>query len=374
LDEMIVENTPLESGLFMPAEWEVHEGTWLQWPHDDTHENVQMCMEYLWLAMAAALHQHETVHVTVPDDRRFEHLEGQVAYYGFDRDKFDLHIIPTNDIWSRDNGPIFLVNGDGELAITSWNFNGWGGRYPYEKDRQTAKSVADNLSLLLFNAPITLEGGAIEVNGHGTMMATRSSIINPNRNPGMDQEKIEAAIKAYLGVKHIIWLSGAPREFCDAVGDETDFHIDTYARFVDVSTVLYCWTDDKSNPFYPYLHQHLSELKEAVTESGKQMTLIELPLPNNAIYSTLIMGNRAPFKPAPTLAVYANFYIANGVVLVPVYGDINDTRALEIIAEHFPGRDIIGLPAQVTAELGGMMHCVTQQQPAAVNMNNQDKS
>lgn len=370
----MVENTPLESGFFMPAEWEMHEGTWLQWPHDDTHENSQMRLEHLWFAMTTALHQHESVHITVPDYRRFEHLQRQVAYYGFDKSNIDIHIIPTNDVWVRDNGPIFLVNESGEIAITSWNFNGWGKRYPFEKDRMVPIKVAEELSVPTFKAPITLEGGAIDVNGKGTLIATRSSIINPNRNPGINQEKIETAIKGYLGVKHIIWLSGAPREFCDVVGDETDFHIDMYARFVDESTVLYSWTDDKSNPFYPYLHRHLSELKEAVIESGKHMTLIALPLPNNVIYSTLITGNRTPFGSVPTLAVYANYYIANGIVLVPVYGDINDTRALDIIAEHFPDRDIIGLPAQVTAELGGMMHCITQQQPAAINMNNQDKS
>jgi agmatine deiminase len=371
---MMLENPPLESGFLMPAEWEEHEGTWLQWPHDDTHENVQMRMEYLWLAMASALHQHETVHITVPDERRLEHLENQVSYYGFNDNKLDLHIIPTNDVWSRDNGPIFLVNEQGDIAVSSWNFNGWGERYPYDKDRQTAKSVAETLSIPLFNAPITLEGGAIEVNGQGTLIATRSSIINANRNPGINQEEIEAAIKGYLGVKHIIWLSGAPREFCDAVGDETDFHIDTYARFVDESTVLYSWTDDTSNPLYPYLNQHLNELREAVTESGEQLNLVALPIPENATYSTLIRGVRPPFEPVRSLAVYANFYIANGVVLVPVYGDINDIRAMGIIAEHFPDREVIPLPAQMTAELGGMMHCITQQQPAAINTNNQDKS
>ena len=360
---MMPPKIPLTDGLFMPAEWEHHEGTWLQWPHDDTHENVQMRMEYLWLAMASALHQHEIVHVTVPDERRLEHLEQQMTYYGFDQNQIDKHLIPSNDVWSRDNGPIFLVNRLGDLAITSWNFNGWGGRFPFDKDRQVAKRVADALSVPLYTAPITLEGGAIEVNGKGTLIATRTSIINSNRNPGKSEGEIEQAIKNYLGIKHIIWLSGAPREFCDAVGDDTDFHIDGFARFVDESTVLYSWTDDKSNPFYPYLNQHLIELKEAVTESGQQMTLIPLPLPDNPIYSTLIIGRRAPFKSVPMLAVYANFYIANEVVLVPVYGDTNDSQALGIIAEHFPDREIVALPAHVTAELGGMMHCVTQQQP-----------
>jgi agmatine deiminase len=354
-----------EEGFFMPAEWECHEGTWLQWPHDDMHQDSQVRLEHLWIAMTAALHNDEIVHITVPDERGYDHLVQQFTYYGINQNQIDIHRIPTNDVWSRDNGPIFLINDRGDLAITSWNFNGWGERYPFDKDRLVPESVSEVLGLPLFTAPITLEGGAIEVNGKGTLIATRTSIINPNRNPGLSQEKVESAIKEYLGINHIIWLSGAPREFCDAVGDETDLHVDEFARFVNESTVLYTWTNDKNHSFYPYLKQHLIELQAAETESGKSLTLVPLPLPENKMYSTLQTSSTPPFKAVPSLAVYANFFIANKVVLVPVYGDVNDAQALDIIADHFPGRQIISLPAQVTAELGGMMHCVTQQQPIA---------
>ena len=357
--------TPSSLGYFMPAEWECHEGTWLQWPHDDTHQNSQVRQEHLWLAMTAALLNDEIVHITVPDERRFEHLTHQLTYYGSNHSQLDIHLIPTNDVWSRDNGPIFLINDRGDLAITSWNFNGWGERYPFDKDRLVPESVAEVLGLPLFTAPITLEGGAIEVNGKGTLIATRTSIINPNRNPGLSQEQVESAIQQYLGVDHIIWLSGAPREFCDAVGDDTDLHIDEFVRFVDESTVLYSWTEDENHPFFPYLKQHLVELQSAETESGKPLTLVPLPLPENKLYSTFQTSPAPPFKSVPSLAIYANFYIANQVVLVPVYGDVNDAQALDIIADHFPGRQIVSLPAQVTAEMGGMMHCVTQQQPIA---------
>ena len=356
-------STPKTLGYYMPAEWEIHEGTWLQWPHDDTLPGEQIRLESLWLAMTAVLHEHECVHIVVTDERRCEHLQRQVRYYGWDENSIDIHIIPTDDVWARDNGPIFLVNNGGELAVTAWNFNGWGERYPFGKDRLVPAAVADTLSIPLFTAPITLEGGAIEVNGKGTMIATRSSIINPNRNPDKSEQEIEVTIKEYLGVEHIIWLSGASREFCDAVGSDTDLHIDGYARFTGESTVLYNWTDDESNLFYPVLEQQMDELRNATTETGKTLTLIPLPKPKNATYSTLNTSTRSPFETTPSLAGYANFYIANDIVLVPVYGDINDARAKSIIAEHFPGREIIGLPAQVLAELGGMMHCVTQQQP-----------
>jgi agmatine deiminase len=308
------------------------------------------------------------VHIIVIDERHAEHLEHQVQYFGWDRGAVDIQIIPTDDVWARDNGPIFLVNDNGDLAVTAWNFNGWGERYPYDKDKFVPEKVASELEVPLFTAPITLEGGGIEVNGKGTLMATRSSIINPNRNPGIDQTEIDTTIKEYLGIEHIIWLTGGSREFCDAVGSETDLHIDGYARFTDESTVLYSWSDDEANVFYPILERHLDELRSAETELGEPFTLIPLPKPKNVTYSTLGSSTRPPFERKASLAVYANFYIANNVVLVPVYGDVNDANAKSVIAEQFPKREIIGLPANVLADMGGMMHCVTQQQPRVLGI------
>ena len=359
--------TPKTLGYRMPAEWELHEGTWLIWPHNDTHEGSQLHLEHLWLEMTMALHEYETVHIIVPDEPRKEHLQHQIMFYGLNESNIDVHIIPNDDVWVRDCGPIFLVNDEGELAITTWNFNGWGERYPFKKDRLVPSRVAKMLSLPLFTAPVTLEGGAIEVNGKDTLIATRSSIINPNRNPGKSQNEIVTAIKDYLGIQHIIWLSGAPRNFCDLVGSDTDLHIDGYARFTNESTVLYSWTDDEANNFYPYLKQHWDELRNAMTDSGRSLNLVPLPKPENEMYSTLTSSTRPPFDRKLSLATYANFYIANNVVLVPVYGDVNDARAKGIIAEHFPSREIIGIPAWATAELGGMMHCVTQQHPLGKN-------
>jgi agmatine deiminase len=362
------ENSLKNQGFYMPAEWETHEGTWLQWPHDGPFPDEQMRLESLWLMMTEALQAGESVHIVATDDRQKEHIQHLGNYYGWDQTRIDLYVIPTDDVWARDNGPIFLVNERGELAITAWNFNGWGERYPHQKDRLVPEKVAAALSLPLFTAPITLEGGGLEVNGQGTLIATRSSIINPNRNPGKSQAEIEAALKDYLGITHIIWLTGASRKFCDTVGSDTDLHIDGYARFIDESTVLYSWTDDDSNIFYPILKQHRDELRNATTESGKSLTLVPLPKPLNATYSTLVTSTRPPFETTASLAVYANFYIANQAVLVPVYGDINDARAKSILAEHFPDREIIGLPANVLADMGGMMHCVTQQQPQVVGI------
>ncbi|OQY20860.1 MAG: hypothetical protein B6I35_09785 [Anaerolineaceae bacterium 4572_32.2] len=302
-------NTPIEGGFYMPAEWEKHEGTWLQWPHDDTHPGSQMRLEHIWLMMTEVLHQHEVVHIVASDER------GQ-------------------------------------------NFNGWGERYPYDKDTKIPAGIAEMLSIPVFTAPITLEGGGIEVNGKGTLLATRSSIVNPNRNPDRTLEEIEEILREYLCVDHFIWLSGK-----DGLGD-TDFHIDGAARFVDEQTVLYSWTDDTSHPRYPYFKKHLEELEGAVTESGKPLILAPVPV-TEGIYATRDAPTAPPFEPMPSLGLYANYYVANNVVLVPVYGDANDARAKAIIAEHFPGREIVGILAHMVAELGGMIHCVTQQQPAA---------
>ena len=182
--------TPYKLGYYMPAEWEPHEGTWLQWPHDGPFPDEQIRLTSLWLAMTDALREHESVHIIAEDERHGEHIKQLVHYYAWDESKINIHVIPTDDVWVRDNGPIFLVNDRGMLAITEWNFNGWGGRYPHSLDRLVPEKVAEALSLPLFSAPITLEGGGLEVNGKGTLLATRSSIINPNRNPGISQAEI----------------------------------------------------------------------------------------------------------------------------------------------------------------------------------------
>ena len=352
-------NTPAQTGFHMPAEWEKHDGTWLQWPHDDTHSGSQMRLEHVWLRMTEVLHQHEVVHIVVPDERGQEHVYQQVAYYGFDQSNIDVCVFPTNDMWARDSGPIFLVNDKGELVATDWNFNGWGERYPYDEDTKVPAGIAEVLSIPIFTAPITLEGGGVEVNGKGTLLATRSSIVNPNRNPDHTLEEIEQALREYLCVDHFIWLSGKK-----GMGD-TDFHIDGAARFVDEQTVLYSWTDDPSHPRYPYFRQHREELERAVTKSGKPLTLVPVPVTEARIYATRYASTVPPFEPVPSLGLYANYYVANNVVLAPVYGDVNDARAKIIIAEHFPGREIVGILAHMLAELGGMIHCVTQQQPVS---------
>jgi agmatine deiminase len=290
-----------------------------------------------------------------------DHVADQLTYHGIGSKNVDFYLIETDDVWARDNGPIFVVNDQGEVAITDWIFNGWGERFDYELDNLVPGKVGEELDLPVFTAPMVLEAGAVEVNGKGTFLATRSSIIDLYRNPGMSQEEIEDTLRGYLGVNHFIWLTGAGRGECDLWGDETDSHIDIVARFTDESTILYNWSDDLTDPRHTMMEKSLVELKNSRTETGKPLTLIPLPLPEVHQTSSMTKWRKNTF----TDAAYSNYLIANNIVLVPVYGHANDERALKIISEHFPDREIIGIEVVGLIEHGGAIGCVTQPQPTA---------
>lgn len=352
-------NTPAQAGFHMPAEWERHEGTWLQWPQEKGYRGYQLKLEGMWLQMVDALHHHEKVHVIVADEKQRDHVVHQLEYFDIGLDNVYLYIIPTDDVWARDNGPTFVINEAGDVAITDWEFNGWGNRFPYKLDNLVPAAIGEELALPVFKPPMVLEGGAVEVNGKGTFMATRTSIIDPHRNPGRSQGEIEGVLSDYLGVTHFVWLTGAGRGECEKWGDETDSHIDIVARFTGESTVLYNWTDDKSDPRFALVSKTLEELREATTETGKPLTCVPLPLPQVYQVSTMTDWRQSTF----TDAAYSNYLVANGVVLVPVFGHAHDERAKAIIAEQFPDREIIGIDAVGLIEHGGAIGCVTQPQP-----------
>lgn len=354
--------TPREEGYFMPAEWEPHEGTWLQWPQNKIYSRYELKLEGIWLNMVDALNDHESVHLVVADERQQEHVSQQLQYHGIGLQNVDFHTIKTDDVWVRDNGPIFVINDKGQVAITDWVFNGWGDRFDYQLDNQVPASIAEQLDLPIFEVPMVLEAGAVEVNGKGTFHVTRSSIIDLYRNPGMSQEEIEETLGYYLGVDHFIWLTGAGRGECDLWGDETDCHIDIVARFTDETTLLYNWTEDTSDPRHDMCALSYAAMQHSTTESGKSLSLVPLPLPEVHQTTTMTKWRKNTF----TDAAYSNYLVANNVVLVPVYGHKNDDRALKIIGEHFPGREIISIEVVGLIEHGGAVGCVTQPQPAAV--------
>jgi len=368
--------TPKELDYRMPAEWEKQTAVWFQWPGkynqttDDSDLSYQMKMEKTWLLMTWEVHRHAGVGILSANARQRDHIRRSMEYYGFDMEKVDIHVTRTVDVWHRDTGPIFIIDDKGSVAITDWNFNGWGS-YPEwgEAERHIPQTVADIVDLPVFVAPLVSEGGAIEVNGTGSFLATRSSIINDNRNPGRSQAEIEQVLRDYLGVSNFIWLSGAPPEVCEQeLGDSTDYHVDIAARFAGKSTVIYAWTDDLSDPRYPYLVKHLEELQGVTDEDGNPFSLIPVDLPEGGIR---IIGDR--FDQALgsgsdfTDASYLNYLVTNEIVLIPAFGNANDGKAQAVLAACFPDRKIIPIPVvSLTAE-GGAIHCVTQHQPAPLD-------
>ena len=363
--------TPAALGYRMPAEWEAQSAVWLQWPGEHPIERgnlgYQMQMEKTWLLMTHRIHEVAGVGILAQSEAQAAHLQRLFEYYGFDSGRIDIHVTRTADVWHRDSGPIFVTRADGNVALTDWNFNGWGS-YPEwgEIEGHIPATVGEILDLPVFTAPIVTEGGAIEVNGSGSLLATRSSIVNDNRNPGKSEREIEQALQDYLGVRHVIWLSGAPPEVCEhELGDGTDYHIDIAARFAGRNRVLYAWTDDDSDPRYPYLLRHRDELRQATDETGAPLELVPLYLPHDGVYSIgarhdPLLGSGSDF----TDASYLNYLVCNGLLLMPAFGNRNDARAEETLAGCFPDHRIVPIPVvSLTAE-GGAIHCVTQQQPA----------
>jgi len=361
---------PSEQFYRMPAEWEPHEAVWLQWPDPSMRGLPGYARKLLstWLEMAAILAEHLTVRIAATSPVAAEDIQRDCARFGVRAGGVEIHIIPLDDVWARDNGPIFVRNAAGALVVTDWNFNGWGEASAItNRDQKVPAAIAALYGIERQVGGIVTEGGAIEVNGTGTLMATRSSILNPNRNPGISQQDAETALSHLLGVSNFVWLSGAPPEVCYRLGDATDFHIDLAARFVGRNVVLANHTNNASDPRKPFLDRHIAELREAADEAGAPLEVIELPCPQMQSVSTVrFSGTSVSVQPgSPTDASYSNYLVTNCLVLVPVYGRPEDARAKAIIAEHFPGREVVGISAISATEQGGAIHCVTQQQPLA---------
>ncbi|MFF2879559.1 agmatine deiminase family protein [Bacillus toyonensis] len=342
----------IENSLFyMPAEWEKHEGTWLQWPHDKTHrgEGYRAKLDDIWVTMAKELHYGENVHIVVYDEEEKKHVQSKLIEENVNMDKIDFLVQETDDIWIRDNGPIFVKDKEENLCLTHWIFNGWGDKYPYENDAVIPDEISEMYSIPKVAASVCLEGGGIEINGNGTLMAAKTSIINENRNPTLSQEEIEMELTKYLGVTNFIWITGIRGE--DNYDEDTDYHIDGAARFVNENTILYEY--DPFGEGEAYLldaqEKHYQELRQARNIDGSPFQLIPVPVTRKVV------------KEADCKGSYLNFYIGNEVVLVPIYGDEHDKLGLQIIEGQFPGRRIVGIHVNALYAYGGMIHCVTQQ-------------
>ena len=342
-----------------PAEWERHEGTWLQWPHEESPwgKGYRTVLNSIWVEMVKELHTGEKVHIIVYNDREKQHVLDCLGDHPIDYNQVDFFIKETDDVWVRDNGPIFVKDDSGKMFALDWNFNGWGGKYPHGKDRLIAEYIANTIGAPLVKTPVCLEGGGVEFDGQGTLMASKTSIINDNRNPGKSQSEIEDALTEYFGVTNFVWITGLKGE--DNNNEDTDWHIDGAARFSDAETIMYKYNAAGNDEgFYlAALEKHYQELREAVNIHGRKYKLIPVPVTKGTIFGSPEDGTRTG------KGSYLNYLVGNEVVLVPVYDDENDALGLSIIEGQFPGRRIAGINVKALYPYGGMIHCVTQQQP-----------
>ena len=262
-----------------------------------------------------------------------------------------FHYHPTNDAWCRDHGPIFLQRQHGgavDEAIVDWGFNAWGGKYPpFDLDDVVPTRIGAELGLVVFHPGIIMEGGSIDVNGRGTLLTTESCLLNPNRNPALERGEIEAHLRAYLGVRNILWLGDG------ILGDDTDGHVDDLTRFVDPGTVVTVLEDDPLDPNYAPLRENLERLRQMRDQDGRPLRVETLPMPTPLEHE----GQRLP-------ASYANFYIANGLVLLPLYDRTRDDAAAGTLQRLFPDRQVIGIDCTHLVWGLGAFHCVTQQWPS----------
>lgn len=345
--------TPTELGYRMPAEWEPHAATWLSWPRPegisfpDAYERVQPAL----CAMVDALAESESVNINVCDEAHEQVVRGFLQQHGARTAHVTFHRIPINEPWCRDHGPIFVTRKETpEVLILDWGFNAWGGKYPpYDNDDVVPTRVGEKLGLPVRKLDMILEGGSIDVNGTGTVLTTTSCLLNPNRNPTYSQADIEAQIKANLGIQKVLWLGDGIE------GDDTDGHVDDITRFVGRHTVVTVVEENEDDPNHAPLKENLELLRTMSIEDGTPLEVHTLPMPGRIDREDL----RLP-------ASYANFYIGNSVVLLPVFADPNDQRAIDIVAGFFPTRKVVPIDCRELIWGLGAFHCLTQQQPRLV--------
>lgn len=345
--------TPAQLGYRMPAEWEPHRGTWLSWPHKEASWPGRFGpVPDIFATMVRHLADHEEVHLNVAGPPMEEEVRRLLADAGADTGNIVFHYHPTNDAWVRDHGPIFLgragEDGAREQAIVDWRFNAWGDKYPpYDLDDAVPARIGEECGLPVFHPGIVMEGGSLDVNGRGTLITTEACLLNPNRNPGLSREEIEACLRDHLGVHNVLWLGEG------IAGDDTDGHVDDLTRFVDPVTVVTVVEEDPADENYRPLSENLARLRGMSDQDGRPLRVVTLPMPRAVEHD----GRRLP-------ASYANFYIANEVVLLPTYDPDRDGRAQATLQALFPTRRVIGIDCTDLIWGLGACHCITQQWPA----------
>jgi agmatine deiminase len=356
-------STPREDGFRMPAEWEPHAGCYVVWPErPDNWRLGGKPAQRAFARVAEAIAQAEPVTVLV-----------SAAQYRNARERLPLHIrvveMSTNDAWVRDTGPSFVVDGSGELRAVSWRFNAWGGLrgglyFPWDADDVVGPKVCDLERVQRYLPDLILEGGSIDVDGQGTVLTTEECLLNPNRNPDLGREEIEQVLCTHLGASRIIWL---PR---GVHLDETDGHIDNFARFAAPGVVMLTWTDDPDDPQWEISNEALKMLEDTVDAQGRPLRVVRLHQPGpititaeEAAGVDAVAGSQRRVEGERLAGSYVNSYIGNGIVVLPVFDDAHDAAAIAAYEELFPDRTVIPVPGREILLGGGNVHCITQQVP-----------
>ncbi|MFC5284058.1 agmatine deiminase family protein [Pedobacter alpinus] len=338
-------------GYSFPPEWAKHEATWLTWPHKEESwpgKIESIYPRYAEFIKYLSLSEKVRINVRNQDMKDFalKHIEAA----GADLSKIEFYFNTSNDAWCRDHGPAFLINPNTEQSkvIVDWNFNAWGGKYPpFDLDDVIPTKIGAYFNIPVFYPDIIMEGGSVEFNGAGTILTSKSCLLNKNRNPHLNQQQIEQYLKDYYGQQQVLWVSDG------IVGDDTDGHIDDTVRFVNANTVLTVVEENPEDENYELLQTNLQELREMRLLNGEALNIIELPMPDAVIFE----DTRLP-------ASYANFYISNAHVIVPTYRCSKDVIALDIIAKCFPDRETVGIDSTDIIWGLGSFHCLSQQEPA----------
>ena len=331
----------------MPAEWAPHRGTWLSWPHKEASwpgrfEPVPPIVAEMIRHIAPG----EEVHVNVAGPAMEASVREVLAEAKVPPTNLFFHHHPTDDAWCRDHGPIFVQRG-GEQLILDWGYNAWGNKYPpFEQDDVVPTRIGAELGIEVVSPGMILEGGSIDVNGRGTLITTEACLLNPNRNPGFARAEIEARLRDHLGVSKILWLGDG------IVGDDTDGHVDDLTRFTDERTIVTVIEEDPRDENFAPLEQNLRRLEVMTDQDGKPFRIVTLPMPRPVYHD----GQRLP-------ASYANFYIANTVVLLPGYDRERDALACETLQGLFPTRRVVVIDCTELIWGLGAFHCLTQQWP-----------
>ena len=344
--------TPHELGYAMPPEWAPHRGTWLSWPHRESSWPGKFSpVPTVFAEMIRHLAPREEVHVNVADAAMEASARETLRTAGVAATNVFFHANPTNDAWCRDHGPIFVQRRVGrtvEEAIIDWGYNAWGGKYPpYDLDDVIPSRIGAEYGIPVFHPGIVMEGGSLDVNGAGTLLTTESCLLNPNRNPGLGRAEIEGYLRDFLGVTKVLWLGDGIE------GDDTDGHVDDLTRFVAPDTVVTVVEPDPSDPNHRPLQENRERLRRMTDQDGRPLRVIELPMPPRMDHD----GQRLP-------ASYANFYVANGVVLLPGYHAAADQVARATLQGCFPDREVVIISSTDLVWGLGSFHCVSQQWPA----------